>query len=201
LTTVRNLTPADLDQAVHVLKHAFFNDPALVHLLPHSAHRARVAPRIGRAFLRYGLRYGVVWCTEDVSGVALRRPPGRERINVWGLLVSGIVWLPLFMGLSATWRLIQAERVTDRRHRQLMTGPHWYLWMIGVDPDRQGEGLGSALMAHTFAAAQADGVPCYLETTHPRAHAIHRAHGFEDAAVGPLPGTHTTVWSMIRQAA
>ena len=196
--SVRPLHASELDRAVAVLEHAFFADPALVHLVPDPDRRRRVAPRIGRAFIRYGLRYGVVWCTDDVSGMALRRPPGRERIHLFGLLVSGMVWLPFALGLRATWRLLMAERETDARHRRLMRSRHWYLWMIGVHPDRQGEGLGARLMAHTFAQADADGVPCYLETTHPRAHAIHTAHGFRDAVRGVIPGTDLMVWSMVR---
>jgi MFS family permease len=42
--------------------------------------------------------------------------------------------------------------------------PHWYLWLLGVDPDRQGQGVGSALLAPILARADAEGLPCALET-------------------------------------
>lgn len=195
---VRPLTLADLDAACRVVEHAFACDPALLHLLPDPIQRARVAPHIARAFLRYGMSNGVVWCTEDVSGVALRRPPGKEHMSLVGIVTSGIAWLPIRLGLRATWRMLMADRETSARHRRLMRGPHWYLWMIAVDPDRQGEGLGGELMARTFAEADGLGVPCYLETSHPRAKAIHEAHGFVTQDEGPIPGTALMVWSMVR---
>jgi GNAT superfamily N-acetyltransferase len=196
--SVRPLTAADLGPACRVVEHAFASDPALLHLLPDPKKRARVAPHIAKAFLRYGMSHGIVWCTEDVAGVALRRPPGKEHMSILGIATSGIAWLPFRLGLRATWRMLMADAETDARHRRLMRGPHWYLWMIAVDPSRQGEGLGGQLMARTFAEADSLGVPCYLETSHPRAKAIHEAHGFVSRDEGPIPGTDLMVWSMVR---
>ncbi|MFT6158819.1 MAG: hypothetical protein ACJA00_001396 [Myxococcota bacterium] len=34
---------------------------------------------------RYGMSNGIVWCTDDVSGVALRRPPGKEHMSILGI--------------------------------------------------------------------------------------------------------------------
>jgi predicted N-acetyltransferase YhbS len=39
--------------------------------------------------------------------------------------------------------------------------PHWYLSHLGVDPDRQGHGLGSALLRAM--PPTRDGLPAYLE--------------------------------------
>jgi GNAT superfamily N-acetyltransferase len=197
--SVRPLTPADLAPACRVVEHAFALDPALLHLLPDPKQRARIAPHIAKAFLRYGMSHGIVWCTDDVSGVALRRPPGSEHMSILGILTSGIAWLPFRLGLRATWRMLMADRDTGARHKKLMRGPHWYLWMIAVDPSRQGEGLGGQLMARPFVEADSLGVPCYLETSHPLAKAIHEAHGFVTQDEGPLPGTALMVWSMVRE--
>ena len=197
--SVRPLTLADLDAACRVVEQAFASDPALTHLLPDPDKRARTAPHIARAFLRYGMSHGIVWCTDDVSGVALRRPPGKEHMSLLGILTSGIAWLPFHLGIRGTWRMLMADRETTARHRRLMRGPHWYLWMIAVDPNRQGEGLGGQLMARTFEQADALGVPCYLETSHPRAKSIHEAHGFISREQGVIPGTDLMVWSMVRE--
>jgi GNAT superfamily N-acetyltransferase len=198
--TVRDLTEADLDRAVDVLCAAFDDDPALRFLLPDDDTRRAVAPRLARASCRYAMAHGVAWCTDDVDAVALRRPPGAEDLDAWGVVTSGLAALPFLLGPAATWRLARADWETSRRHAAALSEPHWYLWNLAVRPDRQGTGLGSALMAHTFAQADHDGVPCYLETTNPRSLAIHRAHGFDVVAAGPIPGTPLTVWSMVRRA-
>jgi ribosomal protein S18 acetylase RimI-like enzyme len=57
--------------------------------------------------------------------------------------------------------------------------PHWYLPLIGVDPARQSQGHGSALMRHALAACDRDGRPAYLESTNPRNLPLYERHGFE----------------------
>ena len=44
----------------------------------------------------------------------------------------------------------------------------WYLHHVGVDPDHQGGGIGSALVKSGLARAAEDGIPAYLEAGNPR---------------------------------
>lgn len=68
--------------------------------------------------------------------------------------------------------------------------PHWYLPLIAADPTRQGEGLGTALMAAAVARIDADGRPAYLESSNPRNIPLYERFGFERAGeiqVGTSP--------------
>lgn len=60
--------------------------------------------------------------------------------------------------------MINVLRQTEQRRRDLMPRPHWYLEAIGVEPDHQGAGLGSALVRAGIARADRDKTPVYLET-------------------------------------
>jgi ribosomal protein S18 acetylase RimI-like enzyme len=51
--------------------------------------------------------------------------------------------------------------------------------MIGVDPARQGRGLGSALLAHTLSRCDAEGALAYLESSNPKNTPLYERHGFE----------------------
>jgi ribosomal protein S18 acetylase RimI-like enzyme len=78
--------------------------------------------------------------------------------------------------------------------------PHWYLSVIGVAPDRQGQGLGSALLGHVLARCDADRVHAYLETSNRRNLPLYRRHGFQvreqfDVPEGP------PIWTMWRDPA
>ncbi|MCA9570457.1 MAG: GNAT family N-acetyltransferase [Myxococcales bacterium] len=106
----------------------------------------------------------------------------------------------LHLGWEATHRLLQVEEQTSAWHQEAMPGRHWYLWTVAVDPTRQGEGIGGVLMRHTFARADADHLPCYLETTHPKALAIHRRNGFAVVKEARI-ADELTVWAMVRPAA
>jgi GNAT superfamily N-acetyltransferase len=42
--------------------------------------------------------------------------------------------------------------------------PHWYLSLLGVDPPRQGLGVGAGLLEHWLDSIDREGLPSYLET-------------------------------------
>src|SRR5260370_4515182 len=56
--------------------------------------------------------------------------------------------------------------------------PPWYLPLIGIDPARQGKGLGGALMRHATDICDRDGVLAYLESSNPRNIPLYERHGF-----------------------
>lgn len=201
MTTVRDLRPEEVPRAADLLARAFDEDPALRWLAPDDDTRRRVAPVLAGCWLAYGLRWGRVWCTDDVAAVAVRRPPGAEHLGLGRLLAVGFWRVPLLLGLAGALRLLRAAVAADARHRAALTGPHWYCWLLAVHPDRQGEGLASALVAHTFARADADGVPCWLESTRPGAVRVHRHHGWQVLGADPIPGTTLPVWTMVRHPA
>jgi ribosomal protein S18 acetylase RimI-like enzyme len=60
------------------------------------------------------------------------------------------------------------------------TEPHWHLAFLAVHPQRWSQGLGSALMAHTHAELDADGIPAYLESTNADNQRLYRRHGYAD---------------------
>jgi ribosomal protein S18 acetylase RimI-like enzyme len=78
--------------------------------------------------------------------------------------------------------------------------PHWYLWMLGVDPERQGEGLGSRLLAEILERCEAERVAAYLEASTERNRALYLRHGFEDAGELRLPGDGPRMWPMWHEA-
>src|SRR3546814_17274715 len=47
-------------------------------------------------------------------------------------------------------------------------GRFWYLHYVGVRPDHQGQGHGGRIIRAQTAKADAEGLPCWLETATPR---------------------------------
>ncbi|MCH8850635.1 MAG: GNAT family N-acetyltransferase, partial [Chloroflexi bacterium] len=75
----------------------------------------------------------------------------------------------------------------------------WYLAMIGVDPARQGLGLGSALLAHTLAEVDREAKPAYLEASSERSRDLYARHGFE--VIGTIQVADSpTMFPMVRKA-
>ena len=69
--------------------------------------------------------------------------------------------------------------------------PHAYLAMLGVDPSRQGRGLGARLIAPMLARCDDQGTLAWLESTNPGNHAFYRRMGFEVARQRSFPGGPT----------
>ena len=66
--------------------------------------------------------------------------------------------------------------------------PHWYLASLGTAVDQQGKGMGGALMRPVLEHCDAEGIPCYLESSKERNLPFYRRHGFEVVEEVPLPG-------------
>src|SRR5262249_61319220 len=104
-----------------------------------------------------------------------------------------------FAAICGWSRLLYTQRATrsvlDRHPRT----PHYYLFLLGVDPAAQGRGIGRALVAPILERCDRDGVAAYLETSAERNLALYRSLGFDvtgeiDLRRGPK------VWLMLRAA-
>ena len=77
--------------------------------------------------------------------------------------------------------------------------PHWYLAMMGVIPERQGRGLGTALIAPALRDLDGDGAPAYLEASSPRSRELYLRNGFVVTGEFELPSGGPPLWQMWRE--
>jgi GNAT superfamily N-acetyltransferase len=190
------LDPTHDRQAADLLARAFFEDPLSVYYLPDPALRAKGLRGFMLAALRYCLAYGEVWTTPSLDGVACWLPPGQTELNTWGFFRTGIGAVSLSIVLRAVGRVRAVETEVDRFHRAVMPGPHCYLMLLGVDPAKQGQGVGSRLIAPQIAQARLSGLSCYLETMTERDVAFYTKNGFTVADQKALAGGRLHVWAM-----
>jgi GNAT superfamily N-acetyltransferase len=76
-----------------------------------------------------------------------------------------------------------------------MPEPHDYLFILGVEPEQHGRGLGGALLT-ALLADRTPGLPCYLETFNPLNVPFYERRGFRVAGEGVVPGTAIRLWGM-----
>ena len=159
------LLPSQKAQAAEALGRAFLADPAYTALFPDDLERAQALPRLFDS-VGYSLVYGQVHTTPEVEGAACWLAPGNTDVTLWRILRTG---LGLYRAVgrfnpSARRQFLAIMDHLDEVRKRLAPGPHWYLWALGVEPDRQGQGIGSRLTQPVLNRADIDGVPCYLET-------------------------------------
>ncbi len=74
--------------------------------------------------------------------------------------------------------------------------PSWFLDMVGVDPLRQGGGVGSLLIEYGLRFARDQGLPASLETSSPQLVGYYERFGFAVTDEGDAPGGGPHVWFM-----
>lgn len=180
-----------------VLARAFYDDPAWVWAVPDDARRARVLAWFFRAIVRYARRVGEVRESEHGDAAAILLPPQKPRLDNPQLVRAGLWQMAFRAGPGGFSRFLTMRRMLEERH-DVDVGPrHWYVWLLGVDPPSQGQGVGGALLDSVCADADRDGVPCYLDTTNERNLAFYRHHGFEVVYEGTLPNG-PPLWTLVR---
>ena len=187
--------------ASRVLASAFLADPLYSDLFPDIGRRKRALQSMFSGLLTYALRYGVSHTTSDVAGIAIWLGPGNARLTLWRTLRTGIALPRALMSFDRPARetFIRVMNHMEAEHRDLMPGPHWYLWVLGVHPDRQSRGIGKRLLQPVLARADREGLPCYLETTTERNSAFYRKSGFETRAMPSVLDGQLPTWLMIRE--
>ncbi|MDJ1137119.1 GNAT family N-acetyltransferase [Streptomyces iconiensis] len=189
---VRPAEPGDLPLATRTLTRAFADYAFTRHVIAADGHAARVA-RFQELFLTHiGMPYGRVWVADGSQAVSVwttpEHDPGPGFAEIGPLLNE-------LAGDRAPY-FESAEQVLEPyRPRE----PAWFLGTVGVDPGSQGKGLGSAVVRPGLIAAEAAGVPAYLETSSERNVDFYERLGFTVTGTVDLPGGGPRTWSMLRR--
>jgi ribosomal protein S18 acetylase RimI-like enzyme len=167
-------------------------------LAPADDAYARLAPAFfGCLFDLRAYGGGEVRVTDDVSAVSLWNPPGGNRHGAEH--VDG-VWEEQVLARLGAAELERMDAFGETLGSIHPEEPHWYLGVVGVRPDRQGEGLGGAVIRSLLDDPQAAGHPAYLVTATERNLAIYRRLGFEVLSEADIrSGPH--LWGMWRPSA
>jgi ribosomal protein S18 acetylase RimI-like enzyme len=199
---VRQLEPAEIGAAGELLTRAFWDSPLVRVLAPDPGRRTEICRWFFEAHARYGLLHGDAWTAADQDGALLGAglwwapehvEPDDERSSQ-----SGLADGPLVVGPAGWARLQELSSAFASLHRRVVPEPHWYLTVLGVDPDCQGRGIGGAILQPVLDYLDEERLPAFLETGLERNLAFYRRHGFEVGAEASLPSVGMTVWAMRR---
>ncbi len=131
---------AQQDAVIGVITLAFSTDPAARFALPDPAAYLEMMPRITLAFGGAALDHDSAWCIAGFSGAALWLSPGVDPDHdELQALIERSVPESRKEAMGEAFEQMGASHPDE---------PHWYLPLIGVDPNQQGQGLGSVLMEH-----------------------------------------------------
>lgn len=87
----------------------------------------------------------------------------------------------------------------DVMHKRLAPFKHWFLQIIGVDPEFQGKGYAGKLLRPMLSRIDEEGLACYLETLDERNVLLYEHFGFRVVEKATIPKTSLTSWAMLRE--
>jgi len=187
---IRSAGADEMSQTVACIVAAFMTDPLCRFAWP-SPHQYLDAMPLGtRAFAGASFEHTSADITADFCGAGLWLPPEAHPDSEALERVFRDTAKPAHLDdLLTTFERMDECHPEER---------HWYLPMIGVEPNFQGRGLGGALMRHATARFDEDEVLAYLESSNPRNISLYERHGFE--AMGEIQvGAGPLVTPMLRR--
>jgi GNAT superfamily N-acetyltransferase len=161
----------DQARALGTLVLAFAADPVERWMYPDPQQYLTSFPPFLAAFGGRAFAAGTAWSADELGAVALWLPPGTDADG--DAIVAGLAESIAPSQHEETFAVLGQM---DEAHPRF---PHWYLPWLGVDPARQGQGLGGKLLAHGLQQVDEDHLPAYLETPNPRTIPLYERHGFE----------------------
>ncbi len=192
------LARSDFAHAGQVLGRAFESDPLWSDLMPQPELRAQM---FAGAIKMVAAGGGQVETTPGVEAVALWMPPGKE-LGLGAFVMSGFA--PMRWVVRTPWRnlrwLTALQRAIPEQRKLVITEPHWSLEVLGVDPDFQGAGLGSALVEAGLLRADKAGLPCYVDTSEGENVGFYSRFGFAVVKEITVTDLAAPFWMMVRPA-
>ncbi|TPG37207.1 GNAT family N-acetyltransferase [Mycolicibacterium hodleri] len=184
----RSATGADVGDLSKTLGRAFYDDPVMCWMLPDADRRRRKLYKLFSALTRHHhLAHGGVEVVPDetggIGGAALWDPPGRWR-QTRGQELRAMPGLLLAFGRSLQRGFVLEEMMKEAHPEE----PHWYLAIIGSDPDVRGKGYGHELMSSRLDRCDAGHAPAYLESSNPDNVPYYQRFGFEITGEITPPG-------------
>ncbi|MGV9291048.1 GNAT family N-acetyltransferase [Streptomyces sp. NPDC003719] len=174
---IRTAGEGDRERVVRLLDEAFQDDPVSGWVFPGDEYRRRTHHRLMAAFTDAVLADGWIDITEDGAACALWLSvpeSGHDGEDAGG--GDGPAQVREAVDPDNE-RVERIARLTEDIHPSGLA--HAYLWMVGVAPGRQGEGLGTALIESVLDRCDRERLPAYLEASSARSRGLYERLGFE----------------------
>lgn len=192
---VRKATDADSARLIATMARAFDDDPIANWFAAQDKRRAhRVYEFMRISFEKLTFKHGDVWTTDGIEGGAFWNPP-----NTWKMGFLQQLMLTPDMAKVTTWKrlpgILKGLSAIEAGHPH---EPHYYLLALGVEPDLQGRGIGTQLMAPVLETCDREGIPAYLESSKERNVPLYERNGFKVTQELVVPFGGPKIWLMWR---
>lgn len=196
---MRLATSNEIPELAATLARAFAHDPFYTYVVGDAPERNQRMRDGWTGLLRHTSdKLSTTYTTDDHAGVAIWHPPGYGGASFIGSLRLMPSVLRLAGGFRRLREVSRAVAALEQHRHRHVPAPHFYLSALGVEPDRQGSGLGTALVQPILERADQGRVAAYLEAATARNVLLYERLGFAVVEEMTLPGTDVHGWLMLR---
>ena len=198
---VDRLNPGEEPAVIAVLARAFYDDPLFGFFVPNLLKQMRSLISFMNSGVKDARPFGDVWVAHTdgkVAAAAVWLPPGAYPRGARRDLMTYVRTMPtLVHSGKRIGRAVALLGAVDKAHHDV-AGPHYYLGILGTDPEFQRSGAGSAVLAPVLERCDTEGLPAYLETQKESNIAYYARHRFELVQKIEVKGC-PPIWTLLRQ--
>lgn len=200
LNNLLRLEKSQVRAASEVLSRAFHDDPLFSSFIPDPLQRKKKLHYLLETMVHYSVSYGEVYATSpNFEGVAVWLPFDKVEMTLWRGIRNGGLSIIFNLGLRSTFRQLSVSDLMSSRHKRHITSPHWYLYLLGVEPELQGKGYASKLVKAMLDRTDREGLACYLDNTNEKNLTMYQRYGFRVIEEYEIPRTGVKIWGMLKE--
>lgn len=164
----------DRNIIVDILVKSFGDNKSVNYIIKQDAKRDERLRRLMEYSHDVCKLFGDVFITDDKSGCALIIKPDKKRTSLKSVLLDARFAITC-LGISNLKKAMSREATIKAQHPD---GLIYYLWFIGVDPNKQHEGIGSKLLKDVINKGQKENRTICLETSTSKNIPWYQSFGF-----------------------
>ena len=161
---VRLYSPEDEQKVLDTMSKAFMDDPLYKIFVQDKANRMMFLRRFMKFRLKYGLKKGIVFVTDDCRGISVWIKPGQKMSAADVITLGGLYPMLKYCSSKERKTITDFNSFADGEREKALKTPAWHLSPIAVSPEFQNKGYGRMLMEKGMEAVKNSQTPCCLET-------------------------------------
>jgi GNAT superfamily N-acetyltransferase len=185
---IRQALPDERSGVVATVAAAFAEDPGWAFIL--GKEYGRLAAHFVGALFDVRVASQNVWVTDDLAAVAMWDSPGKSDAAP---AYTESVWTR-YRGTAGEDAFDRLARYNNAVAAVSPAELYWYLGVLATHPQRQREGLATAVLTPILDEADRLGIACCLETSTADNRRFYERRGFTQAAEIVLPAGPPTWW-------
>lgn len=158
---MRKATSSDKSVILDILTRSFDDNKSVNYVVNQDQNRVDRISKLMDYSFNVCNEFGEVWISDDQQACAFILFPDKKRSSFRTLLWDLKLALSV-IGLDRVSAVLKREAMIKANHPKY---PIAYLWFIGVNPQLQGKGVGSAFIQEVIKECERKKRPIYLETS------------------------------------